>query len=203
MENNISTEFEDAYYVDMFESRLGILNNDLKLKLQKEYESNKAVYELLHHRNHVLLRCQLFRLAKECKQKTPENYETLVREILYDNLNISFSKLGVQINDMPKNLYPVYPSYHHDQIIEIAKSIQPYYTDKTDFSYLNLCLKVDFYANWHNLLSLSEKESETYWINKALNLVAIEPDKDKRLTISNVIRRKYPNIDKYLSSRGA
>lgn len=196
--------WEETYHlVDMFESRLGILGHELKLKLQKEYETNISVYELLHNRNHILLRCQLFRLAKECKQKTPENYEELIREILYDNFKVSFSKFGVQIKDMPEKLYPVYPSYHHDQIIEIAKSIQPYYTDKTDFSYLGLCLKIDFYADWHNILSLSVEKSENYWINKALNLVAIEPDKDKRVTISNVIRRKYPNIDKYLSSRGA
>lgn len=192
--------WDDTYHlVDLFESRLGIFNSELKLKLQNEYESNIAVYELLHNRDHILLRCQLFRLVKECQQKTPENYEKLVTYVL----DMDLPRFSTCIFNIPSDLYPVYPSFHHNQVIEIAKLVQPYYTNKLDLDFLALELKVDFYANWSNLLSLSEEKSETYWINKVLNLIIREPNDDKRVTISNVIRRKYPNIDKYLSSRGA
>lgn len=202
MENDkvYSRVWDDTYHlIDVFQSRLGILDNQLKVKLLDEYESHKTTYELLHNRDHIILRCQLFRLAKECKQKTPENYEELVTHVL----GMGLPTFSTDIMNIPMNLYPVYPSFHHNQIIEMAKLVQPYYTESLDLDFIALDLKINFYANWSNLLALSEEKSEVYWINKILGLITREPDNDKRVTISNVIRRKYPHIDEYLSSRGA
>lgn len=196
-------KFKEAYNLCLlFQSRLGILENKLLYALEDEFEKNKSIYELLHHKNQILLSCQLFRLAKKCKQKTPENFEKLIKEVLYTttlNTITSLSDFSENLLQLDSDLFPKYPVENHEKIIEIYNRIVGYYSVKPDKTYVELLLKINFYGNWKDLLESSEKNSDLYWVDRILELVYLEPNNDNRVTILNIIKRNCPRIEEYIN----
>lgn len=198
-------KFKEAYNLCLlFQSRLGILQNKLLSELKDEFEKNQSVYELMHHENQVLLSCQLFRLAKKCKQETPENFEALKTEVFYRNNGIGGSlyltDFSEEVLKLNPNLYPKYPVENHQKVLDIYYKISGYYTNKVQKSYVELSLKVNFYGNWKELLELSEKASDSYWVDRVLELVYLETNKDNQVTMLNIIKRNCPRIEEYLNS---
>lgn len=195
-------KFKEAYELCLlFQSRLGILQNKLAQLLQDEFETHKSVYELLHHQNQALLSCQLFRLAKKCKQETPENFETLKERVFYTkNEPKLLTDFSEKVLGLEPDLYPRYPLENHQNVLDIYDKIRGYYTNKIPKSYIELSLKVNFYGDWERLLNLSEKSSNLYWVERVLELVHLEPNKDNQVTILNIIKRNRPRIEEYLNS---
>lgn len=205
-------KIQEAYNMCLlFESRLGILKSQLLNKLEKEYNKNSSVYELLHNKpNHFLLCCQLFRLCHKCNQLTPENFEKLINEVIYGEVKYTkekrisefYDSMLFRIRNEP-NLFPKYPTYHISMLLEALELVRGYYTNGCiDRNSYQLFLNIDFFGRWEELIKLDEDKSELYWLNKLLYLIEIEPNSDNKVTISNILRRKYPKLEEYFTSRG-
>lgn len=190
-------------FVEGIESLLGILDNKLLRKVEKEYNRNRSVYNLKHHRDDALLKLQTARLVKDCQCKTPEN-----KIRFYDELKKIIGGpdcLGITqyISNIPKERYPVLPEEHIKTILEAYDSIKPYYTNAKDITRLDMWyqLVLNFYSNWESILNIkSDILAQEHWLNEMLILAEIEEDAQARNTILNVLQRKYPSLERYLES---
>lgn len=190
-------------FVESVESLLGILDNNLLQKVEKEYSENISVYNLKHHRDDALLKLQVVRLIKDCDCKTPENKPRLYDELKHIVGGIDPLCITQYLCNIPKDRYPVLPEEHINTILEAYDSIKPYYTGAKDTTKLDIWyqLVLNFYSNWESILNInSDKLAQEHWLNEMLILVEIEDDPQSRNTILNVLRRKYPPLERYLES---
>lgn len=177
-------------FCNRIESYMGILGKDLTKKVTKDYNKYFDVYSLIHHSNAGLIKIRALGLIQKCKCLTPDN--------INDLLTISIGKI-----EFPKEeLYPVLPIDNIDSVMEAFDLIKGYYSDRRlldEYSRreILLNLKLDFYADWHKMVNMSEDESIKFWVDKIKALINIEPNSQNRVTMKNVIIRRFPNLEAY------
>lgn len=194
---------EKAYKICLlFQSYLGILSNELLEKLNDEYETYNSVYNLEHNKDQILLTCRLFRLAKNCCQRTPENYPDLMKQVLPDNvLHDNFwlyAGIKNKIGQTPQ-LYPKLPVDSINAILELYNNLIPYYPKELvkEPEDIELDIVISFLGQWPNMLELSEENANRFWASHVQSLID-RGDKENSIARYNIAIRKFPNMEYYL-----
>lgn len=181
------------YFLEYTESVYGIINNELREKLYKEYMIHKPVYDLVH--NNCLLNFQIPRLLHTCTYHTRPDNEIWIKKV----------NAYCKINEMNQDLYPVVPK-------EILKGFSGYFSNLAPFMKFEtpnereqywLTLENsfirDFYSNWYNIIY--DSKSCYQWINSYITAVNQVLDPDQSVQVTNIIHRlneRYQEKYKYL-----